>query len=214
MLAVFGDGASLTHMQLTMLETDEWFNLRELFLVLTEKVGTEKKLAFQPMITVPDVRSQWAKALRTAGFRTHQATSRGARDDSAIIDAINALDETVTEIVILTADQDYVQALRKQAERGVKVYWVATRMLKKGRLSISAALNQLFERGEFTFVELAQFIDELQVGGSSSFELELKLSLRGNPAHGIVIAEVERLVSRIPGLSYTIERFSGGVSGM
>ena len=84
------------------------------------------------------------------------------QDDQYIIDQIRALPPEVTEIVLVSSDQGYVECLRERAATGVKVFWAATRNVypNQERRALSEDLEPLFN-SIFTFIELADFKDEI-----------------------------------------------------
>jgi len=210
--AVLVDGAAAWHMERQLF--DRPCNLPELFSILAHdpqgkvSFGKVAKLAFKPMITVESTRDARSKSLRSAGFDTVVATSKGSRDDDFIISAIDHLDEAVTELVILSADQDYVEPLRRAKARNPRltVYWVATKMLERGRSTLSVTLQQLFARDEFEFVELAQYHDRLSQDTQPWRGLHIDVNASEPETYGLVISEMTKLQKRIPGFSYKIAR--------
>ena len=97
--------------------------------------------------------------LEAVGFRIEEATNLESQDDGKIQKIIEESPQTVKEIVLVSSDQGYVSCLRKKAEQGIKVYWVATLKEdpKSGKKMVGENLEALFKEGLFNFVELADF---------------------------------------------------------
>lgn len=158
--AVFVDGPSLSNMR-PILGIDR---LRHdvLFKILTGEIGEKREMVQPTIFTISD-RFKFAegmsKNVRMAGFEPKVMNTQGGADDQFIINQIRALDpKEVAEIVIVTADRDYVACLREKASQGIKVFWLAVHGLNRyGRPMIAPDLEEIFERGEFTFMDLAQY---------------------------------------------------------
>lgn len=165
--AVFVDSASLSHMR-RPLGIGE-FNFRDLFEVLTKKIGGNTPVkAFPPVCVISSDKKlkNVRMGLGFSGFEVVpvEMTRGGGEDDAVIIQKIEALDpKKVNEIVIVSADSGYLNALLAKKAQGVeRVYWVAMQGNgTNGRPLISRYLTDLFESGDFIFVDLAQFKTEI-----------------------------------------------------
>lgn len=206
------DGASAAAMQDAILGRSGRFNWSELRRILSEEIGS-LPLAGDPIITTPPVLQPYLKTLRSAGFRVEPVTSINSQDDERIKELIARLTaDTTGEIVIVTADQDFVRTLRRKVKEGIKVYWVATRCVAPGKgPSIGVGLEALFAQKEFDFVELAQYHQEIASARSAVPNLVLVLEVPNAPLEGPVIATIARLTQQYPGLMYRIEQAHNAV---
>lgn len=160
--AIFVDGASLSCMR-SRLGINQ-FEFKALYQILTADIGVDKEILGKPFYTVSNTAADglWIKNLRSRGFEVVISETKNGQDDQLIIDRIKTLKpEEVSEIVLVSADQDFVPILRDKKAQGIEVYWVATKVPEEdGRSQISAVLNELFDT-EFKFIELADYKDRL-----------------------------------------------------
>ena len=160
MRAIFIDGGSLSWMR-EPLGIKEFEN-RGVYEVLVDHVGSAP-LVGKPVYTISvEGADKVGKKLKFIGFELVVYTERG-EDDRAIIDRIEKIDPTeVSEIVMVSADLDFAEALNKKAEAGVKIYWAATRNIVSGKTPmIGRELERILTSGRFEFVELANFKGQL-----------------------------------------------------
>lgn len=159
--AVFIDGASLAHMLDALGIIRAAFKL--LFMILRTEIGSAHDLAFRPVITLPPhLFEKIGSVVESAGFEVLRVTSRASHDDVALIRRIQQINPTeVSEIVMVSSDQDFIPALMQKRKEGVTIYWVATRTLSPdGTSAISGVLERQLEEN-FVFVELAKYRDML-----------------------------------------------------
>ncbi len=161
--AVFVDGPSFSFMR-PILGIDH-VKYHVLFKILTEEIGTASKIHPKPLWTISSnvpYPQSLAKRFESAGFDAFITSTINGADDQLIIDTIRKLKPSeVSDIVIVTADQDYAPVLSEKAKKGIKIWWVATRGLDhEGRSMLSRSLDPLFET-EFNFVELANFKERI-----------------------------------------------------
>lgn len=162
--AVFVDGPALSNMRPILGIDNVKHNV--LFQVLTVEIGEKLEIISAPTFTISDrfkFAENHSKRLRLAGFEPKVMSTKGGADDQFIIDQIRALDpKEVGEIVIVAADRDYVECLREKAAQGIKIFWLAVLGSdRSGFPMVARDLEEIFERGEFTFVDLSQFKDRL-----------------------------------------------------
>jgi len=122
--------------------------------------GTGNHLISKPVFTINvDGEKKIGKMLRNIGFDVIPFDQRG-EDDQILKDRINSLNpEVVNEILVVSADQDFVESLRRHASAGVKVYWLAT--VNEGREGRSMVSSVISESTEFEFVELTKHKEQL-----------------------------------------------------
>ncbi len=155
MKAIFIDGASLRHM-LRVLGVKKCSH-RALFSILTERVGYAH-VCGKPFYTVAPGYYELAINLEFAGFETVIVQSAGEEDDKLIKKKIEEIGpDSISELVLVSADGGFEQCVWKKAAQGVEIYIVATRLIdpKNGRPMISYRL--LKDHKRFHFVELADF---------------------------------------------------------
>src|SRR3989344_1462512 len=163
MKAIFVDNGSLKFMcrGLGFRRVD----YKALFQILTSEVGKEDAYLKGPLITIEeDAKPPFIRALRKIGFEVALYTPKTGQDDEIIIDRISKLDPNlaVTEIILVSADFDYVEILSAMVAREMSVYLVATRAKDAG--DGRAMLGQRYDHflGKvFHFVDLAQYKDRL-----------------------------------------------------
>jgi len=149
MKSVFVDGNSLSWMRRAL--GIGVFNFGELAALLR---GLGKSAELERMTYVLNRASEktFGKHLRTAGFEVIPVDEPGA-DDAVIYALIN--ETKANEIIIVSNDQDFVSNLRIKKEGGARIVWVGTKAGNGSSTSISQSLIDLFEKGEFEFVDLA-----------------------------------------------------------
>ena len=161
--AIFVDGRSLSNMELNF-ETK--FQYRVLYRILQEEIGTQKVVSHTTYTLSRSAGRVIVGHIQSAGFKTIFADSSGSQDDQIILRAIRALDvSVVTEVVLVSSDSDYMFALKELVQKGIKVYWVATRYVRPGieaNRSLSLKLEPFFQDNTFTFVEIGDFLTKLK----------------------------------------------------
>ncbi len=210
--AVLIDGASLSAMRNRLgIKRIHYLGLSRIL----KQVGT---LPFygKPCIVLPETyRSQyWVKMLATYGYQVFFSPTENGKDDQVLIERMRSLDsQKVGEIIIVSTDQDYASILREKSDEGMRVYWVGTRKADKdGSLPIGTALEALFERGAFTFVELADHTSRL-VRNPNEEEMDtLRRPLKVSITIPLTFKDTKRFVNkllavlgRFPGATYSIE---------
>ncbi len=162
MKAIFVDNGSLEFMcrGLGLKRVD----YGELFKILTSEIG-EANLSFRkPLITIGEnAKTQFVYVLRRIGFKVVFYTPGTGQDDQIIIDRIAEIDPNIiTEIILVSADFDYVEVLSAMVGQKVSVYLVAARV--KGARDGKEMLGQRYDHflGKvFHFVDLAQYKERL-----------------------------------------------------
>ena len=216
--AIFVDGASLARMRPGL--GINLFEFKALYQILTEEVGTEKEIFGKPFYTISKAASEgtWVKTIRSRGFEVAIIETENGQDDKLIIDRIKTLKPgDVSEIVLVSADQDFVPVLRDKKAEGIKIYWVATKSpTEEGRRMIGEVLEELLGT-EFEFVELANFKDRLMrspwVGRVAQPEppkpqRKVKVTLEIATTHDesfTILDDVMKIVKQHPEMKYTIE---------
>lgn len=230
MRAVFVDGASLSWMREPL--GIGKYNLSGLYEVLTKRVGQvlpPAELLRRPIYTVnSEGMRAVSKNLKTAGFEPILFEYQG-HDDQIIISQINGLSPVeVSEIVLVTADQDFVECVRDKAQKGVKVYWVATNYKSgDGHPMVGQMLEEFIDKTEnVEFVELANFKEQImraswevrerqpQVGGEDEKKTQteeikfVKITLSTTATHDKifeVLRAVMGVVAKFPEVKYSVE---------
>ena len=217
MKAIFVDGPSTHHMGHAM--NIARLNLFELHQLLTQEVGYSKELAAQPFATIrPSIGKNAVKPYRTAGFNALEVNGANGSDDQAIITRIQGLDpQKVSEVVIVSADQDYVPVLREKAQQGIKVFWVGCSA--KGAIGtplMSPDLKTLFD-STFTFIDIMEHRERLTgkakpvkttpaVPKVPVRDLKIELSgARSQDEYLTILALIARQLRKSPHIKYKIE---------
>lgn len=222
MKAVFVDGASLGWMREPL--GIGKYNLSGLYKVLTENIGSASPLHKRPIYTVnPDGMKTVGKNLRTIGFEPVLSEYQD-HDDQIIKNAIQATD--ADEIILVSADQDFVERVREKAQSGVKVYWVATDLPSRdGRSMMGSMLHDFIQNTEnVEFVELAHLKKELMLAPWEVRERKprgeeetktrtkemkfVKITLSTSAPHdeiADVLRAVISVIAKFPSIKYTIE---------
>lgn len=223
--AVFVDGPSASRLRWP-LGIDQ-IDYKGLYRVLCNKIGSCSALAAPPTITVHPERvmngNHLGKIFAAAGFEVLPVESKGGLDDAVIKERIVGLDaDKVKEIVIVTADKDFIPVLRQKAKSGIRVFWASTLMTdpQKGRHSLSRDVTELFSSGVFSFVELSKFTEDLTLrrmqtsavskaicmpGTSNVTIITLTLDSHDRAEHLRFASEVVNLQARFPRLKFKIE---------
>ena len=221
------DGASTNRMKIAL--GIAIINFGGLYKLLVENVGTIRTLAFAPLITLHPDKLQRAsprslvKDCAGAGFEIIPVETIGGADDAAIKHRIANLDpKEVGEIVIVTADKDYVPPLRTKANEGVTIWWVAIGRpeLTEVHAGLSREVRDLCSSSVFRFFDLAKCpgllaerrkcpSDPRHAGSAQANRNFTKITLRltnNSPAtHTRLYAEIRRLEQEYPGLSHTVD---------
>lgn len=159
MKAIFVDGANLFNCG-RILGIGR-FNFAKLLEVLTN-IGDDKEIFERPVYTIPAYKmEQFGKVLNSTGFKPVEASSFHGSDDNFIKNGIINLPDTVSEIVLVSADADFLTCIRAAARKGVKVFVVSTNTQdsNSGKTMISQQMKD-----EFSFVDLADFKDMIMLG--------------------------------------------------
>lgn len=214
--AIFVDGASLSWMRSSL--GINQFEFKALYQILTE-IGVDKEVFGKPLYTISKTVADglWVKSVRSRGFEVVVCETENSQDDQFIIDQIKALKPgDVSEIVLVSADQDFVPILRDKKAQGIKIYWVATRVLKEdGWSMVGVVLDELFNT-EFEFVELADYKDRLMrtpwtvrtKPEPSPPQHGIKVTLSMDITHDVRLAlfnDVVEIVKKYPSMKYIIE---------
>ncbi len=223
MRAVFVDGASFSWMRKPL--GIGRYDLSKLYSVLAEQIGYPGlKLWKWPVYTLTPEGQAVGKILRTLGFDVILSEYPN-HDDQTIISQIKALDPAVVkEIVLVSADQDFVDCVREKAQQGVKVYWTATIFMANGETPMmSRVLLDFIEKTDnVTFVELGQFkgklmrepweerMPRIQAHEIVAVELPrpIKITLSTLATRDEIadlLYEVTQVIIKFPDLKYTIE---------
>lgn len=159
--AIFVDGASLWNMM--RINGVGRFNVQELYAILTKEVG-ESSQCFGRPVYVTKKTGSLAKVATGAGFEVLIFESYGAQDDKEIIRRIMRLTpEDVSEMTLVSADQDFIECLHQKMQVGIRVNVVATKKAGDGdRPMLGGAFQELFSEGAH-FVELAEYKDRLML---------------------------------------------------
>ncbi len=143
-------------------------NYKELLRILRLEVGVCRDLRQPPVITYhlqTEENRHFLAALRERGFEVIESVAKDGADDQILIDRLAKVDpQEVSEVVMVSADSDFLNPLRKLKARGVKdIYLVASREARndRGSLMLGLRYEEAFERGELHFFELARFKQEL-----------------------------------------------------
>src|SRR3989344_74467 len=190
-------------------------NFRGLYQVLAHKIGTSD-LHKRPICVLPPHRRETiGKSLQTAGFEVVAPEGGEKPDDAYIIDYLSKLQSPeVTEVVLVSADQDFAPVL---LGKSMTVHWVATRARNdEGKTMVASALEEVFEAEErFNFVELKDYQDLIMREPARprppietpSDGRRLKISLEaGVDTDSIAfLRALLRLIQSYPDVRYTIE---------
>lgn len=136
------------------------FNKIYHYLVYT--IGTTEECFRPPRYVLNPRAAGLEKLARGAGFDPVVISSHMSEDDEFIKEEIgNISPDEVGEIVIVTADGDYISCLLEKARQGIHVIVVSTKvsdpLSQKRRMMVSSGLlNPLF-----TFIELADICEKL-----------------------------------------------------
>lgn len=163
----FIDGSSLSYMR-PVLGIGK-YKFSALYEILTQEIGSRTVRAVPPTYVMSSSVSNLEglrKDVELAGFRVEpiETTRGGGEDDRFINDQIKLLDpEEVGEIIIVSSDRGYAETLRAKKAEGIKkIYWLAVQGNgDQGYPIISISLIDLFERGDFVFVDLSQFKERI-----------------------------------------------------
>lgn len=164
MKVAYIDGASLAGMMRSF--GVRRINYPAFHKVLEEKVGTQGALAYPPPITMPPTTQGQPieKVLRKSGFEPIFRTSDQSLDDAYIIDRLQAINPKYTsELILVSADQDFVPPLVRLAKRGVRIVTLATKVVRRPYMQnqISSTYSEHFAGLPFSFVDLAAFVDDI-----------------------------------------------------
>lgn len=190
-------------------------SFRGLYQVLAHKIGTSD-LHKRPVCVLPLFRKESiGKSLQTAGFEVVAPEGGEKPDDAYIIDYLSKLQlPEVTEVVLVSADQDFAPIL---LEKSITVHWVATRAKNDdGQMMIASALEEVFGAEErFNFVELKDYRDSIMrepayprpQAETPPSERKLKISLEAgvNTDPTTFLRALLRLLQSHPDVRYTIE---------
>lgn len=216
MKAVFIDGPSLHHLGRVLGIAQ--FDLSALKKFLTESAGKEKRLAQPIFVTVTAVMGKGAAyAWSAAGFDVLETVSTGSIDDQELIKKIAALDsDKVSEVVLVSTDQDYLTVLRQKASQGLSVCWVGS-LVKGGNNTplMSTSLQPLLG-SEFNFVDLEPYKGELMLmpkkmppapnPDAPTRHLRIELSGAIGPEERTAILRVlDRILTKNPRLRFKVE---------
>lgn len=164
--AIFIDGRSLN--RLTRCIGVPSLNYKALLHILKMEVGACRELRHPPVITyytLTEENKKFFNALRSMGFEILESVSTNGADDRLLIDRILQTDPAqVSELVLVSADSDFIALLREIKSRGVAdIYLAASREAMNERNSpmLGKRFEESFRNGEFHFFELAAFKNEL-----------------------------------------------------
>jgi len=147
------DGCSLNHIAWDAGYAGIHFrNLYERLLAIGKEPYFLMKPIYTHLITFRE--ADFVKEAIKAGFQPC-LTKRG-RDDQLIIDAIDMISrDRVQELILLSQDSDFYDAVMRKVARGVQVYWVGAEYVRHKGLtpSLSPYLRRLFGKNP-EFVEL------------------------------------------------------------
>lgn len=225
--AIFVDGASAGGATKAALGI-AFYNFRGLYNVLVNKIriGEICPLAFPPIITLHpdkliDARPRGiAKDLAGAGFDIIPVASDGGADDKAIINQIRLLDPgEIGEVVVLTADKDFVPILQYKVSEGITVFWVSTERVdpKSGARCLSSDVLALCKSKVFTFFELGKFsgeicekrrsvcsVSEARPRNDNFTKITVELRSTDRMEHVRLAGEMRQLKAHFPGLTFKI----------
>lgn len=154
------DGVSFWNVLTRVLRVQHDFNKIYHYLVYT--IGTTEECFRPPRYVLNPRAAGLEKLVRGAGFDPVVISSHMSEDDEFIKEEIsNVNPDEVGEIVIVTADGDYIPCLMEKARQGIHVIVVSTKVSdprsQKRRMMVSSGLlNPMF-----TFIELADICHEL-----------------------------------------------------
>ena len=233
--AVFVDGVSLSFMRRPM--GIGHINNLQFYEVLVREIGKNTNVSVPPLFTFSSRivgLESFKKNLTTAGFAPEAKDPSKGEDDRFIIDRIMELDpKVVAEIVIVTSDRDFVPCLREKVLAGVKVYWVAVRAEgEEGHPRISPQLEEIFQSGEFEFVDLSKWKERLMLSpwverprkspDSRRPDDSRAVATEGQPLQPVevssltktikVVLEVTVLADRTPSILHSVGSLMGNVS--
>lgn len=160
--AIFVDGASFGYIKRALGIGSIKFN--QLRNVLVREIGDCRDLVDRPFFVISHAGFLlMKKPLMHAGFYVFASRTGNGKDDGEIISRIENLGQDVSEIVLVSADSDFLPVLRRQVEQGKKVFIVATDKpdVISGRSMIAEHFKEEFARGVLTFVELADFKEQI-----------------------------------------------------
>lgn len=157
------DGASLWHM-MRILGVGK-YNFKELQSILTKEVGFSAHCYGRPVYVLGKATSM-AKVVAANGFEAVVTEGGANADDQEIIRRLTQLNQDeVSEVVLVSADGDYVDILKNKMGLGTRITVVATGRpsdWNEDRPMLSSAYAELFSSGA-AFVELADYKDRLMI---------------------------------------------------
>ena len=154
------DGASFSNMKLALGIND--VNYPALRRTLA-RIGTCDHFAPRPIMTVDPryvtKRNRLLTELDHAGFTAIPIASEHEEDDLVIRKHIRSAASGTAEIVIVSADMGYMEALEEKAAQGIRIYWVATLAVHPDdqRCSLSKRVIERCKRPGFQFIDLARY---------------------------------------------------------
>ena len=154
------DGVAFWNMLTRVLRVRQDFN--KIYDYFVHKIGTTEECIRPPRYVLNPRAAGLEKLVRGAGFDPVVISSHMSEDDEFIKEEIsNVGPDEVGEIMLVTADGDYIPCLLEKARQGIHVIVVATKVPDvrsgRGRMMLSSGLlNPLF-----TFVELADICEKL-----------------------------------------------------
>ncbi|MDO8424256.1 MAG: hypothetical protein Q7S54_01440 [bacterium] len=156
--AIFIDGPSFSNI-LKAIGIYNW-DFAYFLEILTKEVGEARELVNKPVFVLPErFLVPIRKALQAVGYETVAVDSEDGKDDEFIKREIRNLPiGSVDEIVLVSADLDYLNTLKDKEASGVKIFIVATAEndSRRGSPMLSDVL-----KNAFSFVELAQYQERL-----------------------------------------------------
>lgn len=214
--AIFVDGPSFSAI-LKAIGIYNW-HFGEFLQILVNEVGEARELVNKPVyVSAESFLKPIEKALQAVGYETVAIGTEDSKDDEFIKREIRNLPPgSVDEIVLVSADLDYLEELKKKEESGVKVFVAATTENdpRRGGPIISDVL-----KNAFSFVELAQFKNRImkspfvpkprreqdeaasQLSSSNGHlqNLEIKLQLRADSSEVAALwAHVAGIIAKHP----------------
>lgn len=103
-----------------------------------------------------------------AGFEVMRTVEKGA-DDAQIIQWLDAVDPTIVdEIILVSADSDFVPMMEKKTQQGIKTYWITSKNVQgtDGRPVVGKYLAS-FLGDFFMFVDMDEFTEQIFYNSSA-----------------------------------------------
>lgn len=127
------------------------------------RIGMAAEFERKPlMVVTKGASSNIIRNATLAGFDVVRTLEKGA-DDAHIIQWLAAVDPTtVDEIILVSADSDFIPMMEEKTRQGIRTYWVTSKNVwdTNGHPIVGNYLLSFFDK-IFTFIELDAYREEV-----------------------------------------------------